>query len=117
MSKLFFFLIATGLTMTCLAQKISATFKDCDNIVNDKLIGAQNRSPTDCEVKYDLAVKFVFQQAFEKVLSDLQNNFWLVKKITALDPVTGVPRASDNSSYLGDYDIELQIDPNSDKYA
>src|ERR1035437_4997337 len=94
----------------------SATYKDCDNVIKDKLVGAQDRSPTDCEIKYDLEVKSAFQKAFENVVSGFQNNHWLVTKITPLDPVTGVPRASDNSSFLGDYDIELQIDPKSDKY-
>ena len=99
------------------AKSTSATFKDCDNIIHDKLTGAQNRSPTDCEVKYDLEVKFAFQKAFENVVSGFQNNHWLVTKITKVDAVTGVPRAFNNSSFLGDYDIELQIDPKSDQYT
>jgi hypothetical protein len=98
-------------------KSTSATFKDCDNVIHDKLTGAQFRSPTDCEVKYDLEVKSAFQKAFEKVVSVFQNNHWLVKKITTLDPVTGVPRASDNSSYLGDYNIELEVGPENDQYA
>ena len=94
-----------------------ATFKDCDNVIHDKLTGAQFRSPTDCEVKYDLEVKSAFQKAFEKVVSVFQNNHWLIKKITTLDPVTGVPRAFDNSSFLGDYNIELEVGPENDQYA
>ena len=68
-------------------------------------------------MKYDLEVKSAFQKAFENVVSGFQNNHWLVTKITTLDPVTGVPRASDNSSYLGDYNIELEVGPENDQYA
>ena len=99
------------------AKSTSLTFKDCDNVIHDKLTGAQDRSPTDCEVKYDLEVKSAFQKAFENVVSGFQNNHWLVTKITPLDPVTGVPRASDNSSFLGDYNIELEPGPENDQYA
>src|ERR1035437_5253150 len=88
------------------AKSTSLTFKDCDNVIHDKLTGAQDRSPTDCEVKYDLEVK-----------SGFQNNHWLVTKITALDPGTGVPRAFDNSSFWGDYNIELEVGPENDQYA
>src|ERR1035437_7059452 len=98
------------------AKSTSLTFKDCDNVIHDKLTGAQDRSPTECEIKYDLEVKSAFQKAFESVVSGFQNDHWIVTKITTLEPVTGVPRASDNSAYLGDYDIELQMDPKSDKY-
>ncbi|HEY8690498.1 MAG TPA: hypothetical protein VIM07_14780 [Chitinophagaceae bacterium] len=99
------------------AKSTSLTFKDCDNVIHDKLTGAQDRSPTDCEVKYDLEVKSAFQKAFENVVSGFQNNHWLVTKITTLDPVTGVPRAFDNSSFLGDYNIELEVGPENDQYA
>ena len=82
-----------------ISKSTSLTFKDCDNAIHDKLTGAQDRSPTDCEVKYDLEVKSAFQKAFENVVSGFQNNHWLVTKITTLEPVTGVPRSSDNSSF------------------
>src|SRR5450759_438966 len=100
-----------------ISKSTSLTFKDCDNAIHDKLTGAQDRSPTDCEVKYDLEVKTAFQKAFENVVSGFQNNHWEVKKITPLDPVTGVPRTFDNSSFLGDYNIELEAGPENDQYA
>src|ERR1035437_1664685 len=100
-----------------ISKSTSLTFKDCDNAIHDKLTGAQDRSPTECEVKYDLEVKTAFQKAFENVVSGFQNNHWLVTKITTLDPVTGVPRAFDNSSFLGDYNIELEVGPENDQYA
>lgn len=99
------------------AKSTSLTFKDCDNVIHDKLTGAQDRSPTDCEVKYDLEVKSAFQKAFENVVSGFQNNHWLVTKITTLDPITHAPRSFDNSSFLGDYNIELEVGPENDQYA
>src|ERR1035437_1095872 len=111
------FSLAKKATAKSISKSTSLTFKDCDNVIHDKLTGAQDRSPTDCEVKYDLEVKSAFQKAFENVVSGFQNNHWLVTKITMLDPVTGVPRAFDNSSFLGDYNIELEVGPENDQYA
>src|ERR1035437_8784302 len=110
------FSLAKKATAKSISKSTSLTFKDCDNAIHDKLTGAQDRSPTECEVKYDLEVKTAFQKAFENVVSGFQNDHWLVKKITTLDPITHAPRSSDNSSFLGDYDIELQMDPKNDKY-
>ena len=111
------FSLAKKATAKSISKSTSLTFKDCDNAIHDKLTGAQDRSPTECEVKYDLEVKTAFQKAFENVVSGFQNDHWLVKKITTLDPITHAPRSSDNSSFLGSYGIELEMDPENDKYA
>src|SRR2546423_472299 len=38
---------------------VSSSYKNCDNVVHDKLIGAEGRSPSECEAKYDLDIRTV----------------------------------------------------------
>ena len=102
-----------------ISQSTSASFKDCDNVVHDKLTGAQNRSPTDCEVKYDLYVKNAFIEAFDKVVKFFPENNWQINKVTDLTPLTGIPRMKLNDSWPSYYlDIGMNHDaPAYKKYV
>lgn len=92
----------------------SASYKDCDNVVHDKLTGAQNRSATECEQKFDLDVKTAMYQSIQKSIAHLEANGWLVKSLTELKPVEGVDRSSGKyMTKLGSFEAELQLDPSS----
>jgi hypothetical protein len=97
------------------AKKImSGMYKDCDNVLYDRIPGAEDRSTTDCEKKFDLDVKSKFSQAFEKVLTNLQEQHWQIKSITEVKPSETVHRGSEKfMTYLGEYTVELQLDPSS----
>jgi hypothetical protein len=94
----------------------SAMYKDCDNVLYDRLPGAEDRSTTDCEKKFDLDVKTKFSQALEKAISNLQSQHWLIKSITEVKPDIEVHRGSEKyMTYLGQYSVELQLDPASEE--
>jgi hypothetical protein len=93
----------------------SATFKEYDNVIHDKLIGAQFRSPTESEVKYDLSVKSMFLDAFKPVTEFLAGKSWTISTSTDLTPSTGMPR-----SYLNDqwpaFELKMQMDHSAAAY-
>lgn len=94
----------------------------CDGVVHDKLAGAQMRSPSECEVQFDLAVRRAEHQAFAAVLAQFGQGSWTKPVESSLAAVTGVARGNDKESYRpglatsGDYHFTLQMSPASADY-
>jgi len=105
-----------------MVQQAKVTYKDCDNTIYDKLSGAQFRSPTDCEVKFDLALRNALHDAFEPALAKFTRDGWQVENETVIKPITGIARHSENDPYIpaftdgGNFKIHLQLTPSADSY-
>jgi hypothetical protein len=95
----------------------TANYHDCDNIIYDKLTGAENRSPSECEVKFDMDVKTAFSEAFEKAINVLvEKRHFKLRSITELVPIEGAYRGTEKyPSRLGTFSAELQLDPESEE--
>jgi len=88
---------------------------DCDRVVHDKLVGAQNRSPSECEVRFDALVRQAEHTAFAGVIAALAEEHWVVRTETAVAPTQGVGRHTQEHLYSPDnYDLSLALDPKSD---
>jgi len=55
---------------------VTSSYKNYDNVVHDKLTGAENRSTSESEAQYDLDVRRALHDAFEPVLTSLQKEGW-----------------------------------------
>jgi hypothetical protein len=93
----------------------SASFKEYDNVIHDKLIGAQFRSPTESEVKYDLFVKSAFIDAFKPATEFLAGKSWTISTSTDLTPSTGMPRSFLNDQWPG-FELKMQMDHSAPAY-
>jgi len=51
------------------AEKSAGSYLDCDPVIHDWLNQAQDRAPSDCEVKFDQYVRSSFVKAFEPAIS------------------------------------------------
>lgn len=106
----------TGKTAT------TSSYKDCDNVIHDKLIGAENRSPTDCEVKFDLDVRRAVHDAFEPLINHFTKETWRLENETPVKPITGVGRGTEKNFFNpgfsdgGNYAIHLVMDEASSSY-
>src|SRR5438067_4486197 len=97
------------------AQKnFSATYKNCDNTIYDKLYGAEDRAPSECEVKFDQDVKQMLADAIEPVKKQFQTKEWTVENETEIKPLVGVPRGSEKRAFQVDYELKLRVADNSE---
>lgn len=77
----------------------SGAWHDCDPQIHDKMAGAEDRSPSECEVKFDRHVREVLQQAFAPVISGFESQEWTVSSPPNLGPVTSMERHSEGAPY------------------
>ena len=80
----------------------SGTFEGCDPVIHDKLAGAEGRSPTECEVKYDLHVRQALARALAPVVQELTAQRWTETTKPAMGPVTVMARHTEGHPYAID---------------
>jgi hypothetical protein len=81
------------------AAKLTGSFGECDNVIHDKLAMAQNRSPSDCEVKFDRMAREALLQALRPVAQFLQAHDWTVAKQSEIKTITGLARRTEQNPY------------------
>lgn len=96
---------------------VNSSYKDCDNVIHDKLIGAEGRSPSECEAKFDLDVRTTIGEALAPVLEKFKNEDWLVQSETSLEPLLVVGRGSEKYIFSTQYNVRLQVNPGGTVYA
>jgi len=95
---------------------------DCDAQIHDKMVGAENRSPSECEARFDRHVREALQQAFVPVIAGFTRDDWAVAKEPHMGPVTGMARHSENAPYRlssaheGNFAIHLALKTDSPAY-
>jgi hypothetical protein len=77
----------------------SAGFGDCDAQIHDKLAGAEARSPSECEVKFDTYVRQTLVSAVGPVVDSLTKQSWVEIKKPNLGPITAIARNSEKAPY------------------
>jgi hypothetical protein len=92
------------------APKLTGSYGDCDNVIHDKFPLAQNRSPSDCEVKFDRMVREALDRALRPAAQFLQAHGWTVVQQSQVKPVTNLPRRTEQAPYRFDsFAIEFQL--------
>ena len=95
----------------------NGTYGDCDPVVHDKLSGAEDRSPSGCEAKYDLDVRTAIHEAFAAALARLEKDGWEIQQQTDLSPLTAVPKGSERDIFRTEYDVTAQLSRSAPAYA
>jgi hypothetical protein len=104
------------------APLVTGSYLNCDPVIHDKLVGAEARSPGECEVKFDAAVRQTLHQAFRPVMNSLTAANWLLENQPALGPITSIARHTETSPYRldsaheGAYRFTLHLNPASEQY-
>ena len=80
-------------------QKVSGTYGNCDPGIHDKLVGAEWRSPSDCEVKFDRYVRDALPRSFARVETALTQGDWEETRKSKFNPITSIARHSENNPY------------------
>ena len=102
---------------TVVKENRSGIYKNCDNVIHDKLIGAEGRSPSECEAAFDLDVRSAVHDAVQPVVQKFQNDGWEVQRQTTLEPLTLVGRGSEKDFFQTGYELQLVASPSSATYA
>jgi len=100
----------------------TGTFGACDPVIHDKLVGAEWRSPSDCEVKFDAYARQGLTAALQPVIASLTANGWALTRSVELQPINSTPRHTENKPYQldeqqmhqgGAFFVQLGLDKNS----
>ncbi len=81
------------------AALLTGSYGECDNVIHDKFAMAQNRSPSDCEVKFDHMVREALDQALQPVARFLQAREWTVVKQSQVKTITNIARHTERTPY------------------
>jgi hypothetical protein len=101
------------------APEASSGTGNCDPQIHDKLTGAEWRSATECEIKFDTHVRQAFERAFAPVAEKFQAEGWIENKKPKMGPINSIARHSENSPYsisfndAGNYGFTLNEGANS----
>ena len=98
------------------AANATATYGDCDPVIHDRLRGAEDRAPSECEVKFDADVRAAAHQALARVISTLESSQWQVEETS--QPLQEVPRASERAPFRATaYAVSFTLDRSSAEAA
>lgn len=67
-------------------------FGNCDPAIHDKLVGAEWRTPSDCEVKFNDFVRKALASALKPAIDDLTSHGWIVSRQFQIQPISSIPR-------------------------
>jgi len=105
------------------ARITTGTYGTCDPIVHDRFSGAEARSPSNCESKFDADVRAAIAKAMEKVVRSFQSAGWMVDAPQP-KPITTAARHSEDKPYRLDFSqpgatftIQMQMSEASPAYA
>ena len=109
-----------------LAAQTTGTFGNCDPQIHDQLVGAEWRSPSDCEVKFDAYARKGLTAALQPVIDNLTAHEWGVTGEVELQSLTSIPRHTEGKAFQlaeqqmhqgGAFFITLGLDKNSPIFA
>jgi hypothetical protein len=105
-----------------IAGQTTGTFGTCDPVIHDQLVGAEWRSPSECEVKFDSYVRNGLTAALQPVIDNLTANSWSVARHVELQSLTSIPRHTETKPFQlneqqmhqnGEFYLEFTLDQNS----
>jgi hypothetical protein len=111
-----------SLHRTATAEQPTGTFGNCDPNIYDKLAGAESRSPSDCEVKFNDHVRKELTAALQPAINNLTAQSWIVEKQVEIQPLNSIPRHTEGKPFQlaeqemhqgGAFYVQLNLDKNS----
>jgi hypothetical protein len=110
---------------TATAEKPTGTFGNCDPQIYDRLAGAEWRSPSDCEVKFDAYVRKGLAAALQPVIDTLTAQGWNITSAVETQSLTSIPRHTEDKPFQlaeqqmhqgGAFYVSLALDKSSPVY-
>jgi hypothetical protein len=107
------------------AEQPTGAFGNCDPHIYDKLAGAEWRSPSECEVKFDAYVRKGLTAALQPAIANLTAHGWSVRSEVESQSLTSIPRHTENKPFQlaeqqmhqgGAFFVSLALDKNSPIY-
>jgi hypothetical protein len=107
------------------AEKPTGTFGNCDPQIYDRLAGAEWRSPSDCEVKFDAYVRKGLTVALQPAIDNLTAQGWNVTSAVEAQSLTSIPRHTEDKPFQmteqqnhqgGAFYVSLALDKSSPIY-
>ena len=98
---------------------VSGAYLNCDPAIHDKLAGAEARSATECEVKFDLHLREALANAFAPAVTALTRGEWEQSRKPNMGPITSIARGSEKSAFgldssrEGAFRLEFRLRPGS----
>jgi len=80
-------------------QKLSGAYGNCDPGIHDKLVGAEWRSPSECEGKFDRWIREALPGPFARVEAALTQGDWEETRKPKFNPITSIARRSESNPY------------------
>ncbi len=102
-------------------QKVSGAFGNCDPGIHDKLVFAEWRSPSECEVKFDRYIREALLPPFARMEAALTQGEWTEVRKPAFRPITSIARRSEGNPFSlqstqdGFLRFEFRLRPGSDQ--
>ena len=98
-------------------------YKGCDNVIHDKLAGAENRSCTECEALFDQKTRKAFHQALLPAIQKLSNEWTLEREDNDDELITATARSMGKPGpyhlyrmgFAKECTIQLKLNPGSDE--
>jgi len=81
------------------AEKPTGTFGNCDPQIYDRLAGAEWRSPSDCEVKFDAYVRKGLTAAIQPAIDALTAQGWNITSAVEAQSLTSIPRHTEDKPF------------------
>jgi hypothetical protein len=91
-SESIFALICLAAIAPAATAQTTGIFGKCDPVIHDKLVGAEWRSPSDCEVQFDAFVRPALAAALQPAIDSLTAHGWGVTRQVELQTLTSIPR-------------------------
>ena len=96
----------------------TGTYTNCDNTLYDKMYGAQNRSPSECEAKFHTDVRHAIHQSLARAMGALRGAEWIVEKEPWLKPIRARARSTEKNPFRidfagGGYEVVLKLNSTS----
>jgi hypothetical protein len=80
-------------------QKVTGVFGNCDPGIHDKLVGAEWRSPSECEAEFDRYIRGALSGPFARVETALTQGDWEETRKPKFNPITSIARHSESHPY------------------
>lgn len=78
---------------------VTGTFGKCDPVIHDKLVGAEWRSPSECEVMFDAYVRKRLTSALQPAIDSLTAQGWKVTRQVEAQSLTSIPRHTESKPF------------------
>ena len=104
------------------APRMTGVYGDCDNVIHDKMYGAQSRSPSGCEVRFESDVRRAIHQSMQRVIAGFTSAGWTLDRPPELKPIVSAARNTEKNPFQtsftsnGDYSLEFRMSPQNPQF-